>query len=73
MPYIKLSHQIEKLHNPQRSDAFVKQVRAAVREGDFDAGDLPERFTLPKSFSKRGGGERYSRSVRDMVIDATWR
>ena len=71
MPYIKLSQQIEKLNNPQRSDAFVKQVRAAVREGEFDAGDLPERFTLPKKFSKRGGGDSYSRSVRDMVIDAT--
>ncbi|ULH18241.1 hypothetical protein MF271_22510 (plasmid) [Deinococcus sp. KNUC1210] len=71
MPYIKLSQQIEKLYNPQRSDAFVKQVRAAVREGEFDAGDLPERFTLPKAFSKRGGGESYSKSVRDMVIDAT--
>ncbi|ULH14233.1 hypothetical protein MF271_01535 (plasmid) [Deinococcus sp. KNUC1210] len=71
MPYIKLSQQVEKLNNPQRSDAFVKQVRAAVREGEFDAGDLPERFTLPKKFSKRGSGDTYSRSVRDMVIDAT--
>ncbi|GGR30214.1 hypothetical protein [Deinococcus ruber] len=71
MPYIKLSQQIEKLHNPQRSDAFVKQLRAAVREGELDAGELPERFALPKSFSKRGGGESYSRSVRDMVIDVT--
>ena len=71
MPYIKLSQQVEKLNNPQRSDAFVKQVRAAVRQGEFDAGDLPERFALPKKFSRRGGGDSYSRSVRDMVIDAT--
>ncbi|GGR40141.1 hypothetical protein [Deinococcus ruber] len=71
MSYIKLSQQVEKLQNPQRSDVFVKQLRAAVREGEFDAGDLPERFTLPKSFNKRGSAESYSRSVRDMVIDAT--
>lgn len=41
MPYITLSDQIKKLHNPQRSDTFVKQLRNAVREGDIDAAETP--------------------------------
>ena len=59
------------MHNPQRSDAFVKQLRSAVREGDVMAADLPKRFELPKQYAKRGAGATYTRSVKDMVIDAT--
>ena len=47
MLYITLSAQVKKLHNPQRSDAFVKQLRVSVREGDILAADLPARFELP--------------------------
>jgi len=71
MPYITLSDQIKKLHNPQRSDAFVKQLRVSVREGDIDAANLPGRFELPKQFAKRGGDTTYFRMIKDMVIDAT--
>jgi len=71
VPYITLSDQVKKLHNPQRSDTFVKQLRTAVREGDIMAADLPDRFTLPKQYAKRGGGAAYTRMVKDMVIDAT--
>ncbi len=71
MPYITLSEQIKKLHNPQRSDAFVKQLRTAVRQGDIEAMELPSRFELPKAFTRRSGGETYRRSVKDMVIDST--
>ncbi len=71
MPYITLSDQIKKLHNPQRSDAFVKQLRHAVREGDVDAMDISGRFELPKKFAKRGSDETYTRQVRDMIIDGT--
>ncbi|MBZ9750731.1 hypothetical protein K7W42_07640 [Deinococcus sp. HMF7604] len=71
MPYIKLSEQIEKLTNAQRSDAFIKQFRDAVREGKIDAADLPSRFELPKQFSRRGSDETYSKTVRDMVFDHT--
>ena len=71
MPYITLSDQIKKLHNPQRSDAFVKQLRVSVREGDIAAADLPARFELPKQYAKRGSDVTYTRTVKDMVIDAT--
>jgi len=71
VPYITLSDQIRKLHNPQRSDAFVKQLRTAVREGDITAADLPNRFELPKKYAKRASSETYTRSVKDMVIDGT--
>ncbi|MFC4638455.1 hypothetical protein [Deinococcus hohokamensis] len=71
MPYAKLSEQIQKLANPQRSDAFVKQFRNAVREGDIEAADLPSRFTLPKQFSRRGQNETYQRDVKDMVFEVT--
>ncbi len=71
MPYVTLSEQVKKLHNPQRSDAFVKQLRVAVREGDIDAIDAPGRFELPKKFARRGGNETYTRTVKDMIIDAT--
>lgn len=71
MPYITLSEQVKKLHNPQRSDAFVKLLRSAVREGEVMAADLPARFDLPKQYARRGENEKYTRKVRDMVIDAT--
>ncbi len=71
MPYVKLSDQIKKMHNPQRSDSFVKQLRTSVREGDVTAADLPSRFELPKKYAKRGSDITYTRSVKDMVIDAT--
>lgn len=71
MPYITLSDQVKKLHNPQRSDTFVKQLRTAVREGDVMAADLPARFSLPKQYTKRGSDATYNRTVKDMVIDAT--
>ncbi|WP_407572736.1 hypothetical protein [Deinococcus altitudinis] len=70
MPYITLSDQIKKLHNPQRSDAFVKKLRDAIREGDIDAADTPGRFELPKKFAKRGG-ETYTRKAKDLIIDGT--
>jgi len=70
MPYITLSDQIKKLHNPQRSDAFVKQLRDAIREGDIDAAGTPGRFELPKKFTKRGG-ETYTRTAKDLIIDGT--
>ena len=71
MPYVTLSDQIKKIHNAQRSDAFVKQLRTSVREGDLVAAELPTRFELPKKYAKRGSDATYTRSVRDMVIDAT--
>ena len=71
MPYVTLSDQVKKMHNPQRSDSFVKELRSAVREGDVLAADLPTRFELPKQYVKRGAGTTYTRSVKDMVIDAT--
>jgi hypothetical protein len=71
MPYVTLSEQIKKLHNPQRSDAFVKRLRVSVREGDITAADLPARFELPKQYAKRGSTATYTRTAKDMVIDAT--
>lgn len=71
MAYKKLSEQIQELSNPQRSDVFVKQFREAVREGQFDATYLPERFTLPKEFSRRGGEGSYQRDTRDMLFEVT--
>ncbi|GHF58507.1 hypothetical protein GCM10017781_38490 [Deinococcus metalli] len=71
MAYTTLSEQVRKLANAQRSDAFVKEFRAAVRDGTFDAADLPQRFTLPKAFTRRGQDDTYSRDVRDMVFEAT--
>jgi len=71
MPYITLSDQVRKLHNPQRSDAFVKQLRTAVREGDVTAADLPARFELLKQYSRRGSDESYTRTVKDMIIEVT--
>lgn len=71
MPYITLSDQIKKLHNPQRSDTFVKWLRIAIRDGDVDAASTPGRFELPKTFSKKGSTEKYTRTTRDLIIDGT--
>ena len=71
MAYEKLSAQVENLTNPQRSDAFFKQFREAVREGKIEAADLPERFELPKEYRRRGADETYTRTVKDMVVNVT--
>ncbi|WP_180970061.1 hypothetical protein [Deinococcus planocerae] len=49
MPYTTLSEEVKKLSNPQRSDAFVRQVREAIRTGEIEAAQVPGRFTLPKT------------------------
>ncbi|MFC3919436.1 hypothetical protein ACFOUS_22320 [Deinococcus metalli] len=61
-----LSEQVRKLANAQRSDAFVKEFRAAVRDGTFDAADLPQRFTLPKAFTGA------VKTTRTPVMSGTW-
>lgn len=71
MPYKKLSEQMQELSNPQRSDAFLKRFKDAVREGEIDAMDLRERFTLPKQYARRGKEETYFRDTRDMLFDDT--
>lgn len=71
MPYKKLSEQVQELSNPQRSDAFIKRFRDAVREGEFDAMTLPERFTMPKQFNRRGAEGSYQRESKDMLFDVT--
>ncbi|AFZ67468.1 hypothetical protein [Deinococcus peraridilitoris] len=67
----KLSDQVQQLSNPQRSDAFVKMFRSAVREGRFDAAYVPERFTLPKQYARRGGDDRYSKDSKEMIFEVT--
>lgn len=62
---------MENLTNPQRSDAFYKQFRDAVRSGEIEAADLPERFELPKEYRRRGADETYSRTVKEMVVNVT--
>lgn len=71
MPYRKLSDQVKELSNPQRSDTFVKLFRAAVRDGQFDATYIPERFSLPKQYARRGSDERYAKDSKDMVFEFT--
>lgn len=71
VPYTTLSEQIKNLSNPQRSDAFVKRVREAVRTGEFEAAQIPGRFTLPKTYRKRGSDETGTREAREMVIELT--
>lgn len=71
MAYKKLSEQVQELSNPQRSDAFIKRFRDAVREGKFDAMNLPERFTMPKQFSRRGAEGTYQRDSKDMLFEET--
>ena len=71
MAYRKLSEQVVQLSNPQRSDTFIRLFRNAVREGEFDGTYVPERFTLPKSFTRRGGGASYNREAKEMIFEVT--
>lgn len=71
MAYKKLSEQVQELSNPQRSDAFVRLFREAVRRGDFEAAELPERFTMPKNFTRRGAEGTYQRETREMLFEST--
>lgn len=71
MAYKKLSEQLQELGNPQRSDAFVKAFREAVRDGKIEATYLPERFTLPKQFTRRGAEGNYQRDSREMMFEVT--
>ncbi|WP_043805036.1 hypothetical protein [Deinococcus gobiensis] len=71
MSYEKLSAQMDNLTNPQRSDAFYKQFRDAVRQGEIEAADLPARFELPKEYRRRGAEGSYTRTVKDMVVNVT--
>ena len=71
MAYQKLSEQVHKLSNAQRSDTFVKLFRDAVRDGKFEAAYMPERFTLPKQFSRRGDTDTYQRDAKEMLFQAT--
>ena len=62
---------MQKLSNPQRTDTFVKMFRDAVRQGQFEAAYMPERFTLPKQFSRRGGEGTYQRETKEMLFEVT--
>ncbi len=71
MAYKKLSEQVHELNNPQRSDTFVKMFRDAVRDGKFEAAYLPERFTMPKQFTRRGSEDTYQRDTKEMLFEVT--
>ncbi len=71
MTYRKLSEQVQQLSNQQRSDTFVKLFRDAVRDGKFEAAYLPERFVLPKQFTRRGSEDTYQREVKEMLFEVT--
>ncbi|AKH17033.1 MULTISPECIES: hypothetical protein [Deinococcus] len=71
MAYKKLSEQVMELSNPQRSDTFVKLFQEAVRSGKIDGAYLPERFTMPKQFTRRGSTDTYQRDTREMIFDHT--
>lgn len=71
MEYARLSEQVHRLSNSQRSDLFVKRFRQAVRDGIFDAAEAPGRFELPKAFKRRGADETYARSSREMIVALT--
>lgn len=71
MTYKKLSEQVQQLSNAQRSDTFVKMFRDAVRQGKIKAAYLPERFTLPKQFSRRGKAGHYERDSKEMMFEVT--
>jgi hypothetical protein len=71
MSYLKLSEQVSRLTNPQKSDTFVKAFRNAVREGQFEAIDIKSRFELPKQFARRGSDQPYTRTVRDMIFETS--
>lgn len=69
MAYRKLSELVGELGNPQQSEVFVKLFKAAVREGTVDAFELPERFTMPKVYNRRGAEGTYQRDSRDMLYE----
>jgi len=71
MPYRKLSEQVRELSNPQRSDTFIKLFREAVREGKIEGAYLPERFTMPKEFTRRGAEGTYQRDAKEMLFEVT--
>ncbi|CAM3355708.1 hypothetical protein DESA109040_09135 [Deinococcus saxicola] len=71
MTYKKLSEQVHELSNPQRSDTFVKMFRDAVRDGKFEAAYMPERFTMPKQFTRRGSEGTYLRDTKEMLFETT--
>lgn len=71
MTYKKLSEQVHELSNPQRSDTFVKMFRDAVRDGKFEAAYMPERFTMPKQFTRRGSEGTYQRDTKEMLFETT--
>lgn len=71
MAYKKLSEQVHELSNPQRSDTFVKMFRDAVRDGKFAAAYMPERFTMPKQFTRRGSEGTYQRDTKEMLFEVT--
>lgn len=71
VPYTTLSEEVKKLSNPQRSDAFVRQVREAIRTGEIAAAQVPGRFTLPKTYRRRGSDETGTREARELVIEHT--
>lgn len=68
MAYKKLSDLVNELPNAQQSEAFVQRFRAAVRTGEIEAADLPERFVLPKVYRPRSEGGRTEKQVRDMLF-----
>ncbi|MEF2277172.1 hypothetical protein V3W47_02600 [Deinococcus sp. YIM 134068] len=69
MAYKRLSEQLQELSNPQRSDALVRAFREAVRTGEIEATELPERFTMPKEFKRRGAEGTYQREAREMLFE----
>lgn len=71
MAYVRLSEQVHKLSNPQRSDTFIKLFQEAVRSGKIDGAYLPERFTMPKQFTRRGSDDTYQKDTREMIFDHT--
>lgn len=72
MTYKRLSEQVQELANPQRSDAFVRRFRDAVRLGEVKAINLPgERFTMPKQYSRRGKPGTYQKDTKEMLFELT--
>ncbi|QLG13310.1 hypothetical protein HLB42_20490 (plasmid) [Deinococcus sp. D7000] len=71
MAYRKLSELVNDLENPQQSDTFVKLFKAAVRDGRVVATNLSERFTLPKTYIRRGTEGTYQRETREMLYEVT--
>ena len=52
-------------------EGFVKLFQEAVRSGKIDGAYLPERFTMPKQFTRRGSTDTYQRDTREMIFDHT--